>query len=475
MKTRLSPLQLLAVGLMLLAMFLGAGNTIFAPMVGQQAGEDVWTPMVGFLLTGVGLVLLAIIALALAGGRVELLAARVHPTFSVFFCVLLFLTLGPVYVIPRTTSVVHEISVRPILEVPESSASLLLLAFSAVFIALTVLLSLNPSKLVDRLGKVITPIFSVLLLAIIVRAVVAPMGAPQEAIEPYTDGAFLAGFTEGYFTMDALAALVFGGIFIQSIKALGVTSREEKAGAFIKAGLITVLGLCLLHVSLAWIGASSVEAVGRLDNGGAVLAASAGELLGYAGVLMIGLVILLTGLTTNIACLSAVAEYFSRIVPRVSYPTWVVLLALVSLVITNFGLAAILDMAIPVLFLLYPMAIMLIVLVLTNTVFGGHRAVYLGAMIGASVVACVDAVKQAGVLAEEIDAALGFLPLFAGGGGWILPAILGGLIALVVARMRKDARRRYDHAGLLVPPAGAATGPGILTRPADPPPSSGAP
>lgn len=449
MKTKLPPLQLLAVGLMLLAMFLGAGNTIFAPMVGQEAGENMWVPMTGFLITGVGLVLLAIIALAMAGGRVELLADRVHPKFSAVFCVLLFLSLGPLYVIPRTTSVVYEVSVLPNLDLPDGVAPWVLLGFSLIFTALTVFLSLNPSKFVSRMGKLITPIFSLLLLIIVVRALTNPMGAPQEAMEPYTDGAFLAGFTEGYLTMDVLAAFVFGAIFIKSIRALGVTGQKETANVFIKAGIITVIGLSLLHISLAWIGATSVDAIGYLDNGGAILAESSRELLGLVGVLMIGLVIFLTGLTTNIACLSAVAEYFSRIFPQLSYKGWIYTLAFFGLVFTNFGLATILDMALPILFLLYPMAITLIILALTNNLFGGYQAVYIGAMLGAGVVAIFDAVKQTGFFADQIDAALFFLPLFEGGGGWILPALLGGLVGLSVARARHAPPRHYTMDGQL--------------------------
>src|SRR5690625_2175580 len=115
MNKQLSIGQLFAIGFMLLAMFLGAGNTIFAPMVGQLAGTNTWIAMTGFLITGVGLVLLAIISLAISGGTVEQLAGRVGPRFGVFFSIALFLTLGPIYVIPRTTSVVYEVSIVPVL------------------------------------------------------------------------------------------------------------------------------------------------------------------------------------------------------------------------------------------------------------------------------------------------------------------------------------------------------------------------
>jgi branched-chain amino acid:cation transporter, LIVCS family len=444
MTAKLNPFQLLAIGLMLLAMFLGAGNTIFAPMVGQQAGKTAWLPMAGFLLTGVGLVLLAIVALARVGGRVETLSDRVHPRFTTVFCALLFLALGPLYVIPRTVSVVYEISVRPNFDLPAGADRWMLLAFSAVFMVFSVLLSLNTGKFVDRLGKVITPVFSALLAVIVVKSLITPMSAPGDAVEPYVEGAFLKGFTEGYFTMDALAAFAFGGVFIQSIKAVGIRGNRELSRVFVKAGVITVLGLSVLHISLAWIGATSVGAIGHRDNGGVVLAESAQHLLGQAGVLMIGAVIFLTGITTNIACLSAAAEHFSRSAPRMSYRNWVFVFAAVGLVITNFGLNTILEASVPLLVLLYPMAITLVLLSLLNRYFHGYRSVYAGAMIGAGAIAVCDAIKEAGLLVDELDETLGFLPLFADGGGWILPALLGAIVGYIVGAVRKDRPQRCE-------------------------------
>ena len=140
MRTKLSPMQTLAIGLTLLAMFLGAGNIIFAPLVGQQAGQSSWVPMSAFLITGVGVVLLAIIVLARAGGRVEPLADRVHPVFSKGFCALMFLALGPLYVIPRTVSVVYEVALRPHLGASAGGSGWILFGFSLAFTALTIYL-----------------------------------------------------------------------------------------------------------------------------------------------------------------------------------------------------------------------------------------------------------------------------------------------------------------------------------------------
>lgn len=437
MENKLPFSQILAIGLMLFAMFLGAGNVIFAPMVGQQAGSNTWIAMGGFLITGVGLVLLAIIALTRGGGTIEKLAERVHPIFAIVFSILLFLTLGPIYVIPRTTSVVYEIAINP-LTGASANTSLYLLIFSTLFIALTILLSWNTTKFVDRLGKVITPIFVILLIALIGKSIITPMGSIGQPQTEYLNGAFLKGFTQGYYTMDVLAAFVFGGIFIKSISSLGIKSEKAVSSLFIKAGMITIIGLIALQVSMAWIGASSVESIGFKANGGEVLAQSAITLFGEYGIYMIGTVIFLTGITTNVACLAAVSEYFEKIIPSVSYKKWLMVFSILGLVITNFGLNTILTLASPVLLLLYPLAIALIGLIFANNLFNGHRSVYIGTIIGTGIVAILDAIKEAGIAPEAINNVFGFIPLFENGAGWIATGLIGFFIGLIIAKSRKE-------------------------------------
>lgn len=105
----------LAVGLLLFALFLGAGNIIFPPLLGQQAGEHITVAMIGFLITGVGLPLLAIVAVAKAGGDLQLLANRVNPVFGIIFTSIVYLAIGPFFAVPRTGSVSYEIGIAPFL------------------------------------------------------------------------------------------------------------------------------------------------------------------------------------------------------------------------------------------------------------------------------------------------------------------------------------------------------------------------
>jgi len=431
MSNKISFIQILLIGFMLFAMFLGAGNVIFAPMVGQQAGINTPIAMAGFLITGVGLVLLAIVALNKGGGTVENLANRVSPKFSLVFSILLFLALGPFYVIPRTTSVVYEIGLRQLF--PSGANHILyLLIFSIIFTVLTVYLSWETSKFVDRLGKLITPVFTALLIIIVTKSIITPMGNAQapviDAGYETSMAAFLKGFTQGYYTMDVLAAFVFGGIFIKSIESLNLKSQKEISKVFFQAGLITVIGLIALQVSMAWIGVSSVESIGHMANGGEVIALASKTLFGQVGIYLIGIVIFLTGITTNVACLAAVAEYFARILPKISYKRWLIIFASLGLVFTNFGLTKILSMASPVLMLLYPIAITLIILTFTDKWFNSAQSVYVGAMTGTSVVAILDALKDAKFMVEEINNTFAFIPLFTAGAGWLITGLIGALI-----------------------------------------------
>lgn len=428
--------RFLALSFFLFSMFLGAGNIIFTPPLGQAAGTNTWIAMSGFLITGVGLVLMAIIALSKAGGSVESLSSRVSPKFAKFFSILLFLTLGPIYVIPRTAAVVHEISITPF--IPKSfpfAEHWILLVFSTLFICSTIYLSLEPKKFVSRIGSVITPILLIILVIIVGKSIITPIGPFGAPTDTYIEHAFGRGFTQGYYTMDVLAAFIFGKIFLDSARHIGVPP-QYMATLFVKAGIFAICGLALVQISLAAMGASSVSIIGVSSNGGEALPLIVNLLLGNIGVMMFSFVIFLTGWTTAIACLASVAEYFSRIFPSLNYKGWVILLGLFSLVITNFGLTTILTLASPVLLFLYPIAITLIALVFINKWFGGRQTVYIGAVSGAALMGIFDALKEIKLLPMSMNEIMSAaIPLYNSGLGWIIVALVGGVLGLLYSKI----------------------------------------
>lgn len=427
---------------MLFALFFGAGNLIFPAQLGQYAGTNLFPALAGFLLTGVGLPLVGILAMGFSGSaNLQELASRIHPIYAVVFTSLLYLTIGPFFAIPRTATVAFDIGISPY--VSESFVSGGLLIFSILFFVVTLWFSLNPAKLVDRVGKLLAPGIIILLSFLLVFSFIQPIGSIGAPEASYMSGAFMKGFLEGYNTMDALASLVFGIIVINAVRAMGITSKKEILSATVKAGLVAVLFLGLIYVGIAYLGATSVSKFGLFDTGGPVLSEASTYYFGAPGAAILAVIIILACLTTSIGLITACGQYFNTLFPKVSYKQFAVFFSLVSLVIANFGLANIINYSIPVLMFLYPLAIVLMLLTFLSPLFKHERIVYLSATIVAFLVSSIDGLKTlcASLGIENflwMQPIISFyqktLPLYEEGLGWLLPVLIVIIITAIIAR-----------------------------------------
>ncbi len=392
--------------------------------------------IVGFLLTGVGLPLLGILAIARTGGDLQTLTNRVGPVFGLVFTVVLYLVIGPLFAIPRTATVSYEIGIFPFLGDAASGTWLPLALWSLFFFAVTVLLSLNPTKLVDRIGKWLTPILLIVIGLLAVKSMVTPMGPVTQPIGEYAAEPFFRSFLEGYLTMDTLAALVFGIVVIQALRSKGVREPKEVLKAASFAGIVAAIGLSIVYFSLSYIGASSVEVIGHQDNGGAVLALSAGILYGEFGQVILALAITFACLTTSIGLVTSAAQYFNHILPRVSYVGYVLIFSGFSAFVSNIGLTQLIAFSLPVLLAIYPIAIVLILLSFAGDLFGHHPAVYKSALFLTGIIGIFDGLRAAGIEFGPADSLLGMLPLYEQGIGWFVPAIATAVVAALLVRIR---------------------------------------
>ncbi|HZH59935.1 MAG TPA: branched-chain amino acid transport system II carrier protein [Metabacillus sp.] len=428
--------QTLVIGLMLFALFLGAGNMIFPPAMGQQAGEHIWFATLGFLITGVGLPFLGIVAIALSGSDIQTIGNKVHPTFGLIFPIILYLTIGPFFGIPRTATVAFEIGVTPFLPSEFVGQKFPLLIYTIIFFAITFWLSLNPRKLVDRIGKMLTPALLIILVLLTGKALLTPMGSLQEPQGAYIEGAFFKGFLEGYLTMDTLSALVFGIVVISAIKEQGLKDRFAITKVCIKAGLIASTGLVFVYVSLAFIGATSVSTTGYLDNGGAILSSTASVLFGSLGKTVLGLAITFACLTTSVGLVSACGNYLSKAFPRLSYKKLVLILAIFSACVASFGLTQLISVSVPLLIAIYPLAIVLILLSFLDYVLPTKSIVYIISLSITAVFSIIDGLKAAGVNVDSLN--LDFIPLFNIGIGWLVPAAIGTIIGYIISMFKQN-------------------------------------
>ena len=434
--TRMTRRAYLAVGLMLFALFFGAGNLIFPAALGQRAGTNVWWAITGFVLTGVGLPLAGVLAMGYSGCRnVQELAGRVHPLFGILFTLALYLSIGPAFAIPRTGTVSFEIAVRPFLS--PDAGYWAQIVFLIVFFLVTLWLSINPQKLVGRIGGVLTPILLTTIVILIVKSLITPPGTPGAPTSAYGSPtvAILQGFIDGYNTLDALASFVFGILVIEFVTQHGATTRREVMGATMRAGMIAIGCLGLVYIFIAELGAASVEKLGILDTGAPVLAGSARLLFGEPGALILAVIVLLACLTTNIGLVTACASYFHAQFGGLSYKGYAVTFVIVSFAVGTFGLKTIISAAIPVLMFLYPLAIVLIALAFLHRRFGGRRSVYAWTIGLTLISALISGLEAAQIPLGAFGSFYGaHVPLHAVGLDWIFFAVAGFLIGFLDTR-----------------------------------------
>ncbi|MFE4133039.1 branched-chain amino acid transport system II carrier protein [Peribacillus sp. YIM B13482] len=439
-----APLSFVIVtGLMLFALFFGAGNLIFPAMLGQSAGTNLWSASLGFIITGVGLPFITILAFGFSGKNdVQSLASRAHPMFGIIFTVVLYLSLGPLFALPRTGSVSYEIGIKPFLS--NDVGFLPLLVFTIIYFGIACLLSINPSKMLDVVGKILTPLLLIFIGILIVVAIINPMGEIQSPSADYSDNSFFKGFKEGYLTMDTLAGFAFGIIIINVIKDKGITSRKEVLGFCMKAGLIAASLLVIVYTALTYVGATSVEKLGHLDNGGDVLAQASHHFFGPAGAVLLGLIVIAACLTTSIGLITACSTYFNKILPVISYKSFVVIFSVFSAAVANVGLTKLISITVPVLTVLYPVAIVLIVLTFFHSFFKGKSEVYFVSLLLTAIISIMDGLMASGIKMETVsDLFIQYLPLYSVGVGWVIPAIIGGLLGYMISLMKRDPREAY--------------------------------
>lgn len=433
-KKTLTNSETLTIGLMLFALFLGAGNLIFPPYLGQLAGEQLLPAIIGFLLTGVGLPLLGILAIAKAGGDLQSIAGRVHPVFGIVFTMIVYLAIGPFFGIPRTATVAFEIGTAPFLSAEMASSFWSLFLFTIIFFVITVLFALNPTKLVDRIGKILTPILIVVIGFLAVKSFLTPMGPIGAPVGNYDTEAFFESFLQGYLTMDAIAALVFGIVIIQSIRAKGVEDKNTILKTTAYAGFIAAAGLSLVYLSLSYIGATSVEAIGMQENGGEVIALASRVLYGEIGGIILAAAITFACLTTSIGLVSATSQFFNKIFPQLPYVVYVFIFAGFSTVIANVGLTQLIAISLPVLLAIYPLAIVIVILSFLDHSFYQKSYVYVIPLVLTGIVSVFDALKSSGFEFNAITQIFSYLPFYEQGIGWLVPAIIGTLAGIIIAR-----------------------------------------
>ena len=263
--------QYLIVASLLFGLFFGAGNLIFPIHLGQLSGANWGMATFGFLVTAVLLPLLAVLAISASHAKgVYDIGTPLGNKFALIFMVLIHLTLGPLFATPRTASISFSVGLQPVL--PKSAAKPALLIFSAIFFILAFIISYEQSTILDSIGRILNPLFLLLLFSVFLLAAISPMGAAkdQSVTTAYQSASFFNGFIEGYNTMDALAGLAFGYTIVSAVRQLGKTSAKSNAKVTARAGVLATGAIGIIYIGLIWLGATTLNHFKISQEGGTV-------------------------------------------------------------------------------------------------------------------------------------------------------------------------------------------------------------
>ena len=413
--------DVIVVGFALFSMFFGAGNVVFPPYLGMEAGPQWLAGFSAYFIADIGLALLGMFALLRVGSS-EAVISRVGKVPAELLMCAIILCIGPMVAIPRTSATTFEMAISPNL------SGVSPVVFSVVFFAVILALCIKESAVVDIVGKILTPLLLLGLFAIIIKGIITPVG--EISALPQISNVAVTGIKAGYQTMDALAALPFGIIVLQSVTAKGYDNSKKQfrvvGGSAILAGVL----LLAVYMGLAYLGATvSGQYNGTIGRAQLVMAIVE-ALMGKVGMILFGVVVGLACVTTAIALTSSAAAYFAELCRgKVPYKAFVIAICVFSAVVSNLGLDRIVSVAAPVLDIVYPPALVLIAISLVMP--KAHDLISRVAAAGALLSGALCTVSSYGVQIPLVRE----LPLYDMGLGWLVPTVFCGVAAYAISRL----------------------------------------
>ncbi|MGN1383492.1 MAG: branched-chain amino acid transport system II carrier protein [Eubacterium sp.] len=404
-------------GLALFATFFGAGNLIFPPYLGRNVGSSWMTGFIGFFIMDVGLATMGVLAVVMnQKGSIDGVVDKIGHIPGVICVTAIILCIGPGLCIPRTAATTYELGVKTMIP------SLNHWVFGAIFFAIVLALTIRPNKVVDIVGKFLTPLLLAVMVIMIIRGIVAPIGHP---VHTGTAVPLKEGMLSGYQTMDGIGGMLMTLMLITAAKGYGYTDKKSVSSLIAKAGIVSGVLLMLVYGGLTFLGAttSGSSAFAGLEQA-PLLVAITNRLMGGAGVGILAVIVFLACLTTAIGLTSVAGNYFEELSGgRLKYSHLVVAMTIFSYLFSNVGLAKIISISAPILQLMYPTVLVLVVMSFFEKVikdrlttgFAAYTALFYEIL----------------ALAASMGAPFGFvnsLPLAKFGLGWILPALIGGII-----------------------------------------------
>ena len=422
------------VGLALFATFFGAGNLVFPPIVGMLSGNQWGMGALGLLLTAIILPVLGMIAVNNSGTDVRCLMVHAHPKFYVVSCAIgwFFCSLGTT--IPKVAATTHEVGMKAIF--PNLPIEVTLI----VFFLLLYFFARQKDSVIDKVGKYLTPVLVIVMAAILIKAVVSPVGTPTET--PAVSNPLSFSMLQGYLIGDLTLGLMAANLFINTIRSKGYTLEETKKGV-VMSGIVCIIIMFLIYTGLTYLGAQGGSFYGADVEQTTLLSGMVYHVFGSVGQILFGIVVAFACLTTGVSVATAIGQFFEDFFKgKIKYNTLLLIICVVGFILARTGVANVISIAGPIFFTVYPPFIVFTALGLFDR-FVPNDGVYKGAVFTALIFGFFDAlVLIAPEAMSGLVSVLSHIPLYNAGFGWVIPTII---VAVIMGVVYKDKpRARFD-------------------------------
>ena len=416
-------------GFAVFSMYFGAGNIIFPPYLGLISSSDYELSFISYFIADIGFATIAMFALLKVGGNIDNLIYKIGKLSGTVLMAAIILCIGPLIALPRTGATTYEMMIVPMFGSSLTNSILT----SIVYYGLIMFVVFNPVTMIRILGRILTPILFISLLALIIKGIVTPIG--EISINQNPDDLFFNGLILGYQTLDVLAALAFGIIILKIVRSQGYKDEKTVFKMVGFASILAAFGIMIVYFGLAYLGATTSSMYQGDIEKAVLLNSIINHLFGDYGNILLGTVIFLACFTTGAALVSVTSEYFSKISEgKISYKQLVVVVTLYNIVVTNVGLEHIINFVVPILTVVYPVAIVLVVLVFFDKYINNDN-VYKMSALGAVIYSLLDVFTKN---TESINLVLQTLPFAKEGLGWVVPALVFAVIGYFIKSKKSE-------------------------------------
>ena len=427
---KLNKKDFLQISFMVFGMFFGAGNLIFPPLIGKESGISFYLSILGFSLSAVLIPIIAIIEVS-KFDSIENILEKIGKKFSVIFLSMLYITIGPLVAIPRAASTSYSIIFENF-----SDITIIRVIYSIVFFGIIYVLCLTPNHLVNKLGKYLTPILFTLILVIFFGTVIKGVSNFILPTEKYMKLPLLQGFLDGYSTLDALTAILFGLVIQINLRYKGLNDDKSIREYTVKSSTLAGLALFAIYFIIAFLGSSTARMFPYTKNGAEILSSITYYVFGKFGFVLLAIVFTIACSSICISLLTCISEFYYKNNNKISYRKWLLLWTFISMLLSISGLNNILSFTMPLLLLMNPITIWIIFLTVTDKIFGGDVLIYKYTTYTVTIFSLLSILPKIRVDLKLVNVILSYIPFSKYEFTWFIPTFTVYILLIIRNKLK---------------------------------------